>query len=71
MEVMELAIEELEWSLQGSDEYIKRCWEDVQRCQRYASDYHAKLIKAYEDHKKALERKESFRKALEVLRAAK
>lgn len=67
---MELAIEELEWSLRGSDRSIEHEWIDVQRYQRRIEDDKRGLTEALERYTKAVNRKESLRLALEVLRAA-
>lgn len=63
-----LAIEELEWSLEGNEGNINRCWETVERAQRWVSEYQQQLTLALEKYTEAVARRDGVRYALTVLR---
>ena len=63
-----LAVEELEWLLQGADGNIVQSWEQVERAQRWITTYQEQLTEAMKRYNEAVTRKEGIRYALTVLR---
>lgn len=67
---MDSVIQELEWSLEGSDKVIKRCWEDVERATQSLIYAEERVRKTTEEYVRAVAFKDEARQALEILRAA-
>lgn len=67
---MDTVIQELEWSLEGSDKEIKRRWEDVEQATKSLIYSEERVKKATEEYARAVAYKDEARQALEILRAA-